>query len=136
VKELREQGANKEQRQSRNVHLHANTVQYTSTYTHTHTHTQTYTHTQTHTHTYQSVSLERINTWVTLSSHLICLITYTYTNTLTNDKGRIHPSRGHEGRSGSRSIAVLFFDLGTRWGWLSTPCFGRFTTGEETRYPM
>ena len=42
------------------------------------------------------------------------------------------PRTGHEGPEGEYNIALLFFNLGARWGGWSTPCPGHSTPAEET----
>jgi hypothetical protein len=51
--------------------------------------------------------------------------------TASGVKGKGHPLTGHEGRRGSRGIAVLILDLGDRRGVWSAPRPGRFTPGKD-----
>jgi hypothetical protein len=48
-------------------------------------------------------------------------------------KSKVYSRTGHEG---PERVSTLFFNLGARWGWWSTPRPSRFTPVKETRYPL
>jgi hypothetical protein len=57
-------------------------------------------------------------------------------NYSTTHKVRFHPVEGHTGPEGSRSIALLFHDLGTRWGWVVSVMPRPPLPLGKTRYPL
>jgi hypothetical protein len=44
---------------------------------------------------------------------------------------KMTPEQATKAQSGSRGIAVFFFNLGARWGGWSTPRSGCFTLGKD-----
>jgi hypothetical protein len=64
--------------------------------------------------------------------HSFHLIALPGSSMLTNKgKGKVHSGTGHEGPRGEeRYSSTLSFNLGARWGGLSTPSPGHFTPGK------
>jgi hypothetical protein len=56
--------------------------------------------------------------------------------TLIMGKSNGYPITCHEDAVGRRGIAVLFPELGARWGGWLTPRPGPFTPGKELLYPL
>jgi hypothetical protein len=63
--------------------------------------------------------------------HIICLQRARLPVLWGEGKVRFHPVAGHTGPEGSRGIALLFHNLGTRWGGWSTSRPGRFYARER-----
>jgi hypothetical protein len=59
-----------------------------------------------------------------------------YTAVLLPGKVRFHPAAGHTGPEGSRGIALLFHDHGTRWGWVVNVTPRPPLPPGKTRYPL
>ena len=129
------------------THTHTPTPYKTHTYTHphitkpTHTHTHTYTHNHTVQNKLKHPQYKIPNKIFTMQLWTFPLISwYKYLIRKKEVKCTLVQAlslcTGRTAHMGSRGIALLFLDRGTRWGEGSTSPHGRFLPPVKNRYPL